>query len=209
MDDVDHRCRRLPAVGRGRRSAARPGADAVEFARHRSAHVGRAGGALRAKLPAGALRPARPRQIRRAGRPLRHGAARPRCAGDRRCAAARANSTGAGFPWAPWRGCGSPPMRRSGSTGWCLPTPRAIFADPNIWNEGIKAIRARGLAALAERILALWFSPQFRASAPEAVAAMRPMLLATRRSKVMRRAARRSATWTIATCSRASARRRW
>jgi 3-oxoadipate enol-lactonase len=53
------------------------------------------------------------------------------------------------------------------------------FPDPNIWNEGIKAIRARGLTALAERIVALWFSPQFRASAPEAVAAMRSMLLAT------------------------------
>jgi 3-oxoadipate enol-lactonase len=53
------------------------------------------------------------------------------------------------------------------------------FADPNIWNQGIKAIRARGLAALADRILALWFSPQFRARAPEAIAAMRSMLLAT------------------------------
>ena len=41
--DAGHRCRRLPVVGRGRRSAARPRADAVEFARHRSAHVGRAG----------------------------------------------------------------------------------------------------------------------------------------------------------------------
>ena len=53
------------------------------------------------------------------------------------------------------------------------------FPDPNIWNEGIKAIRARGLAALADRIMALWFSPQFRARAPEAVAAMRSMLLGT------------------------------
>jgi 3-oxoadipate enol-lactonase len=53
------------------------------------------------------------------------------------------------------------------------------FPDPNIWNEGIKAIRARGLAALADRIMALWFSPQFRARAPEAVAAMRSMLLRT------------------------------
>jgi 3-oxoadipate enol-lactonase len=53
------------------------------------------------------------------------------------------------------------------------------FPDPNIWNEGIKAIRARGLAPLADRIMALWFSPQFRARAPEAIAAMRAMLLAT------------------------------
>jgi 3-oxoadipate enol-lactonase len=53
------------------------------------------------------------------------------------------------------------------------------FPDPEIWNEGIKAIAARGLAALADRIVALWFSPQFRAGAPEAVAAMRAMLLAT------------------------------
>jgi 3-oxoadipate enol-lactonase len=53
------------------------------------------------------------------------------------------------------------------------------FPDPDIWNEGIKAIRARGLAALAERIMALWFSPQFRASAPATVTTMKSMLLAT------------------------------
>ena len=53
------------------------------------------------------------------------------------------------------------------------------FADPNIWNDGIKAIRARGLAALADRIVALWFSPEFSARAPATIAAMRSMLLAT------------------------------
>jgi len=53
------------------------------------------------------------------------------------------------------------------------------FPDQAIWNEGIKAIRARGLAAVANRIVALWFSPQFRARAPATVATMKSMLLAT------------------------------
>ena len=53
------------------------------------------------------------------------------------------------------------------------------FPDQTIWNEGIKAIRALGLAAVASRIVALWFSPQFRARAPATVAAMKSMLLAT------------------------------
>ena len=40
--------------------------------------------AVDAALPPGALRPARPRQVRRAGRPLHHGDARPRRAGGAR-----------------------------------------------------------------------------------------------------------------------------
>jgi 3-oxoadipate enol-lactonase len=55
------------------------------------------------------------------------------------------------------------------------------YADKGFWNERIMAIRASGgLAALADRIMSLWFSPQFRARAPESVAPMKAMLAATR-----------------------------
>jgi 3-oxoadipate enol-lactonase len=52
--------------------------------------------------------------------------------------------------------------------------------DPDIWNARIEAVAASGgLAALADRIMALWFSPQFRAGSPQAVAPLRAMLAAT------------------------------
>jgi len=54
------------------------------------------------------------------------------------------------------------------------------FADPRSWNEGIAAIRASGsLGGLADRIVALWLSAEFRARAPALVAPMRAMLAAT------------------------------
>jgi hypothetical protein len=76
-------------MGRGRGPGTGAGSHSVELARHRPAHVGRAGTRLRATFPTGALRSARPRQIRPAGRTLHDGAARPRCAGDRRRSRAR------------------------------------------------------------------------------------------------------------------------
>jgi 3-oxoadipate enol-lactonase len=52
--------------------------------------------------------------------------------------------------------------------------------DPSIWNERIKAVAASGgLGSLADRIMALWFSPPFRAGSPQAVAPLRAMLAAT------------------------------
>jgi 3-oxoadipate enol-lactonase len=60
-----------------------------------------------------------------------------------------------------------------------LSNTSAHFPDRGIWDEGIKAIRASGLTALADRIAALWFSREFRARAPATVAAMKAMLTAT------------------------------
>jgi 3-oxoadipate enol-lactonase len=55
------------------------------------------------------------------------------------------------------------------------------YPEPSYWNERITAIRASGgPAALADRIMGLWFSAQFRARAPAAVAPLRAMLAATR-----------------------------
>jgi 3-oxoadipate enol-lactonase len=54
------------------------------------------------------------------------------------------------------------------------------YPDPRFWNERIEAIRAHGsLAAVADRIMTLWFSADFRARAPHAVAPLRSMLAAT------------------------------
>ena len=57
-----HPFRRLPDPCRSRRTRGCAGADAVELARHQSADVGPAGQPLHAALPAGALRPPRPRR---------------------------------------------------------------------------------------------------------------------------------------------------
>jgi 3-oxoadipate enol-lactonase len=55
------------------------------------------------------------------------------------------------------------------------------YPDKSYWNERITAIRASGgPAALADRIISLWFSPQFRACAPATVAPLRAMLAVTR-----------------------------
>jgi 3-oxoadipate enol-lactonase len=55
------------------------------------------------------------------------------------------------------------------------------YADKGIWNAGIALLRAsRSLEASADRILSLWFSPQFRSAAPATVARFRSMLTATR-----------------------------
>jgi 3-oxoadipate enol-lactonase len=54
------------------------------------------------------------------------------------------------------------------------------YPDPGYWNERIAAIRASGgPAALADRIAGLWFSQEFRARAPMAVAPLKAMLAAT------------------------------
>jgi 3-oxoadipate enol-lactonase len=55
------------------------------------------------------------------------------------------------------------------------------YPDKSYWNERIAAIRANGgLAALADRIMSLWFSSQFRARSPATVALLKAMLAATR-----------------------------
>src|SRR6516162_10047995 len=62
-----HACdqrRRLPDLRRSRGAGTRARAHAIEFARHHAAYVGSPGCAVRAALPPGALRPARPRPIR-------------------------------------------------------------------------------------------------------------------------------------------------
>jgi 3-oxoadipate enol-lactonase len=62
-----------------------------------------------------------------------------------------------------------------------LSNTSCYYPDQSFWNERITAIRASGgLASLAERIMGLWFSPEFRARAPKTVAPLQAMLAATR-----------------------------
>jgi 3-oxoadipate enol-lactonase len=61
-----------------------------------------------------------------------------------------------------------------------LSNTSCYYPDRSFWDERIAAIRASGgLASLADHILGLWFSPEFRARAPETVAPLKAMLAAT------------------------------
>jgi 3-oxoadipate enol-lactonase len=62
-----------------------------------------------------------------------------------------------------------------------LSNTSCYYPDKRYWDERITAVAASGgLASLADRIAGLWFSPEFRARAPEAVAPLKAMLGATR-----------------------------
>lgn len=53
------------------------------------------------------------------------------------------------------------------------------FPDKSLWNDRIKAVRDRGLAAIADNVMKIWFTERFIARAPGTVARMRDMLVAT------------------------------
>ena len=55
----------------------------------------------------------------------------------------------------------------------------ARLGPPEAWAERAAAVRAGGVAAVAEAVLGRWFTPGFAASHPEAVARARAMLAAT------------------------------
>ncbi len=59
----------------------------------------------------------------------------------------------------------------------CNTAPK--IATPEIWNARIAAVSKGGMAAVVEGVLERWFTPGFRASAPEQIEATRKMLLAT------------------------------
>lgn len=47
------------------------------------------------------------------------------------------------------------------------------------WNDRIEQVRQAGTASMTEGVLSRWFTPEFRAAAPERVERVRQMLLAT------------------------------
>jgi 3-oxoadipate enol-lactonase len=53
------------------------------------------------------------------------------------------------------------------------------YPDKGPWNERLKAIRARGLAAVADGVMNLWFTADFRRRAPDVVASVKQMFVAT------------------------------
>ncbi len=60
-----------------------------------------------------------------------------------------------------------------------LSNTSCYYADKTLWDMRIAAVRSDGLEPLANRILTLWFSQEFRERAPAAVAAMKATLMAT------------------------------
>lgn len=60
-----------------------------------------------------------------------------------------------------------------------LANTSAYMGPPALWDGRIAAVRSGGMAALADSVLARWFTPSFHAAAPERVAPVREMLLAT------------------------------
>lgn len=60
-----------------------------------------------------------------------------------------------------------------------LANTSAYMGPPAAWDARIEAIAHGGMAAIADGIVARWFTPRFVASAPATVAALRARLLAT------------------------------
>jgi 3-oxoadipate enol-lactonase len=55
----------------------------------------------------------------------------------------------------------------------------AHLGPPEVWAERAAAVRAGGMAAVTESVLARWFTPEFAAQSPEVVQRIRDMLLST------------------------------
>lgn len=60
-----------------------------------------------------------------------------------------------------------------------LANTSAYMGPPEGWDARIRAVAAGGMAAMTGPVLQRWFRPAFLAAAPEAVAPVRAMLLAT------------------------------
>jgi 3-oxoadipate enol-lactonase len=60
-----------------------------------------------------------------------------------------------------------------------LSNTSAYFSDKARWDDRIKAVRAAGVASVADAVMNLWFTAEFQARAPATVARMKQMLSAT------------------------------
>ncbi|HET7680703.1 MAG TPA: alpha/beta fold hydrolase, partial [Xanthobacteraceae bacterium] len=60
-----------------------------------------------------------------------------------------------------------------------LSNTSAYFPDKQRWNDRIKAVREKGVGAVADAVMNLWFTADFRAREPETVARFKEMLSAT------------------------------
>ncbi len=60
-----------------------------------------------------------------------------------------------------------------------LANTTCYYPDPGNWDVRIRTVREGGLAAIADTVMNAWFTADFRERAPEAVARIRALLLAT------------------------------
>jgi 3-oxoadipate enol-lactonase len=60
-----------------------------------------------------------------------------------------------------------------------LSNTSSYFADKAAWQDRIKTVRQSGLAAIADRVMTLWFTADFREREPDTVAGMKEMMLST------------------------------
>ena len=149
-----------------------PVADAVEFARHQPAHVGRPGGRIRQALPPGPLRPPRPRQIRRAEGPLHDGAlGRDVLAVLDALGVKKTNWCGLsmGGMVGQWLGANAPDRVEKlvlSNTNYLLRRQGAVERPHQV------RARARAWRHWSSRNMERWFTKGFRERAPQAIARM-------------------------------------
>ena len=74
-----------------------------------------------------------------------------------------------------WIGLTSPER----ATGLALLCTSARFSDPGPWHERAATVRAGGAEAVADAVVARWFSPRYAADEPSTVEDMRTMIAAT------------------------------
>lgn len=60
-----------------------------------------------------------------------------------------------------------------------LSNTSAHYPDKGPWNDRIAAVRAGGIAAIADRVIDVWFTRDFQAREPEKTARMKAMMLAS------------------------------
>ena len=60
-----------------------------------------------------------------------------------------------------------------------LANTTAYAGPPRVWEGRIKAVRHSGTAPIADAVIDSWFTPEFRARNPDAVAKVRAMVVAT------------------------------
>ena len=61
-----------------------------------------------------------------------------------------------------------------------LSNTSSYFADKSLWEGRLKTVREKGLAAIVDVNMERWFTKEFRARNPQAIAKMREMFLATK-----------------------------
>ncbi len=79
--------------------------------------------------------------------------------------------TGAVSPWAAWSGQWLAANAPDRIDKLILSNTSSYFADKVRWNDRIKTVREKGVGAVADAVMKLWFTADFRAREPETIAA--------------------------------------